>query len=238
MSSLIRPVGVREHDKFRGVYWISFEDGTERLATINLTPGKRVYGEQLVQWEGKEYRVWNPYRSKLAAAIMNGLKEMPIASGSRVLYLGAASGTTVSHVSDIVGNNGIIYSAEFSPRVFREFMEKLVDQGRKNVIPILADARYPEQYIPIVKAVDIAYIDIAQPEQAKILADNADVYVVSHGHVMLVIKAMSIDVTKEPNETFKREIDVLKDRGYEVLDMVHLEPYDTAHAMVIARKTS
>ena len=117
-------------------------------------------------------------------------------------------------------------------------MEKLVDQGRKNVIPILADARYPEQYISIVRTVDIAYIDIAQPFQAKILADNADVYVRSHGHVMLVIKAMSIDVTKEPSETFKREIDVLKDRGYEILDMVHLEPYDTAHAMVIARKTS
>ncbi len=117
-------------------------------------------------------------------------------------------------------------------------MEKLVDQGRKNVIPILADARYPEQYVHIVKAVDIAYIDIAQPFQAKILADNADVYVKSHGYVMLVIKAMSIDVTKEPSETFKREIDVLKDRGYEILDMVHLEPYDTAHAMVIGRKSS
>jgi rRNA 2'-O-methyltransferase fibrillarin (EC 2.1.1.-) len=117
-------------------------------------------------------------------------------------------------------------------------MEKLIDQGRRNVIPILADARYPEQYAHIVKAVDIAYIDIAQPFQAKILADNADVYVKKHGYAMLVIKAMSIDVTKEPSETFKREIDVLKDRGYEILDMVHLEPYDTAHAMVIARKTS
>ena len=238
MSSLIQVVGVKEHDKFKGVYWVSFEDGTERLATVNLTPGKRVYGEQLVQWEGKEYRIWNPYRSKLAAAIMNGLKVMPITEGSKILYLGAASGTTVSHVSDIVGNNGIVYSVEFSPRVFREFMEKLIDQGRRNVIPILADARYPEQYIHIVKSVDIAYIDIAQPFQAKILADNADVYVKSHGYVMLVIKAMSIDVTKEPSETFKHEIDVLKDRGYEILDMVHLEPYDTAHAMVIGRKTS
>ncbi len=238
MSSLIQVVGVKEHEKMRGVYWVSFEDGTERLATMNLTPGKRVYGEQLVQWEGREYRIWNPYRSKLAAAIMNGLKEMPITEGVRMLYLGAASGTTVSHISDIVGNNGIIYSVEFSPRVFREFMEKLVDQGRKNVIPILADARYPEQYIHIVRTVDIAYIDIAQPFQAKILADNADVYVKSNGYVMLVIKAMSIDVTKEPSETFKREIEVLKDRGYEILDMVHLEPYDTAHAMVIGRKTS
>ncbi len=171
MSSLIQVVGgVKEHDKFRGgVYWVSFEDGTERLATINLTPGRRVYGEQLIQWEGKEYRVWNPYRSKLAAAIMNGLKVMPIAEGTRMLYLGAASGTTVSHISDIVGNNGIIYSVEFSPRVFREFMEKLVDQGRKNVIPILADARYPEQYIHIVRTVDIAYIDIAQPFQQRYL---------------------------------------------------------------------
>ncbi len=236
MSSLIKPVGVREHEKFKGVYWITFEDGSERLATANLTPGRKVYGEQLVQWEGVEYRVWNPYRSKLAAAILNGLKVMPIERGCKVLYLGAASGTTVSHVSDIVGEEGVIYSVEFSPRVFREFVEKLIDQGRKNVIPILADARYPEQYVAIVKKCDVAYIDIAQPFQAKILADNADVFVRKHGHVMLVIKAMSIDVTKEPSETFKREIDTLKERGFEILDMVHLEPYDTAHAMVIAKK--
>ncbi|WP_069807489.1 fibrillarin-like rRNA/tRNA 2'-O-methyltransferase [Vulcanisaeta thermophila] len=237
MSSLIKPTGVKAHERFKGVYWVSFEDGSEKLATINLTPGRRVYGEQLVQWEGNEYRIWNPFRSKLAAAIMNGLKVMPIGEGTRVLYLGAASGTTVSHVSDIVGPGGLVYSVEFSPRVFREFMEKIIDQGRRNVIPILADARYPEQYLSIVKTVDVAYIDVAQPFQAKILADNADVYVRGNGYVMLVIKAMSIDVTKEPSETFKREIDHLKERGYEILDMVHLEPYDTAHAIVVARKS-
>lgn len=237
MSSLIKPTGVRPHDKFEGVYFVSFEDGTERLATKNLTPGKRVYGEPLVQWEGEEYRIWNPYRSKLAAAILNGLKVMPITRGSKVLYLGAASGTTVSHVSDIVGPEGVIYSVEFSARVFREFMEKIIDQGRTNCIPILADARYPEQYVSIVKKVDVIYIDVAQPFQAKILADNADVFLRKHGYVMLVIKAMSIDVTKAPDETFKREIDHLKERGFEIVDVVHLEPYDVAHAMVIARRT-
>ena len=57
--------------------------------------------------EGKigkiEYRVWNPFRSKLAAAILGGVDKIHIKPGSKVLYLGAASGTTVSHVADIVG---------------------------------------------------------------------------------------------------------------------------------------
>ncbi len=236
MSSIIRVTDVVQHDKFEGVYVVRFEDGSEKIATRNLTPGKKVYGEQLVQWNGVEYRIWNPYRSKLAAAILNGLKVLPIRSESKVLYLGAASGTTSSHVSDIVGEKGIVYAVEFSARVFREFIEKCIDQGRKNMIPILADARYPEQYAMIVKSVDVIYIDVAQPFQAKILADNADVFLRKHGYAMLVIKAMSIDVTKAPDETFKREIDHLVERGFEIVDKVHLEPYDVAHAMVIARK--
>lgn len=233
----IQPIEVREHEKFPGVYIVRFEDGSERLATRNLTPGKRVYGEQLVRWGDEEYRVWNPYRSKLAAAILNNLKVMPIREGTHMLYLGAASGTTVSHISDIVGPRGIIYSVEFSARVFREFIEKLIDQGRRNTIPILGDARFPFQYSHYVKGVDVAYIDIAQPAQAKLLADNADYFLKKRGYVMLVIKAMSIDVTREPSETFKQEINTLKERGFEILDMVHLEPYDVAHAMVVAQRT-
>jgi fibrillarin-like pre-rRNA processing protein len=232
----IEVVDVRPHERFAGVYVAKFEDGSERLATRNLTPGRRVYGERLIKWGDVEYREWNPYRSKLAAAILNGLKYVPIQEGTHMLYLGAASGTTPSHVSDIVGERGLIYSVEFSPRVFREFMEKLVDQGRRNVVPILGDARFPFQYAHYIKGVDVVYIDIAQPVQAKILADNADYFLKKGGHVMLVIKAMSIDVTKEPSETFKQEINALKERGYEVLDTVHLEPYDVAHAMVIARR--
>jgi fibrillarin-like pre-rRNA processing protein len=156
--------------------------------------------------------------------------------GTHILYLGAASGTTPSHMSDIVGDKGLIYSVEFSPRVFREFMEKLVDQGRRNVVPILGDARFPYQYAHYVKGVDVAYIDVAQPAQAKILADNADYLLKPGGHIMLVIKAMSIDVTAPATETFKQEISTLKERGFDILEVVHLEPYDTAHAMVVAKK--
>jgi fibrillarin-like pre-rRNA processing protein len=221
----IEVVDVRPHERHYGVYIIKFEDGSERLATRNLTPGKRVYGERLIKWGGAEYREWNPYRSKLAAAIANGLKYVPIQEGTHILYLGAASGTTPSHMSDIVGDKGLIYSVEFSPRVFREFMEKLVDQGRRNVVPILGDAKFPYQYAHYVKGVDVAYID-----------DNADCFLKPGGHVMLVIKAMSIDVTAPATETFKQEINTLKERGFDILEVVHLEPYDTAHAMVVAKK--
>ncbi|MEM4810992.1 MAG: fibrillarin-like rRNA/tRNA 2'-O-methyltransferase, partial [Thermofilum sp.] len=131
----IRAVGVEPHEKFPGVYWIEFEDGSKRLATVNLAPRVRVYGEQLVVMGGQEYRVWNPYRSKLAGAIMKNLSINPIAPGSRILYLGTASGTTPSHISDIIGPRGVLYGVEFAPRVMREFIEKVVIH-RRNVIPL------------------------------------------------------------------------------------------------------
>jgi rRNA 2'-O-methyltransferase fibrillarin len=79
------------------------------LVTKNLVPGESVYGEKRISIEGGvdgtkvEYRVWNPFRSKLAAGVLGGLDNIYIAPGKKVLYLGAASGTSVSHVADIVG---------------------------------------------------------------------------------------------------------------------------------------
>ncbi len=227
-------VEVRPHPKFKGVYLVEFEDGSERLATKNLVPGHRVYGEQLVKWNNVEYRIWNPYRSKLAAAILKGIQEMPIKEGDRVLYLGAASGTTASHVSDIIGPSGVVYAVEFAPRVMREFVERC--EPRKNMIPILADAQFPNLYRTIVSEVDVIYADIAQPFQSKILADNADVFLRDGGWGMIAIKAMSIDVTQKPSETYKREINTLKERGFDIVDVVHLEPYDEAHAFVVAKR--
>jgi len=231
------PVSYIAHEKFEGVYWVNFEDGAKRLATVNLAPGIKVYGEPLVKFEQLELRIWNPYRSKLAAAILKGIKELPIREGTRVLYLGAAAGTTPSHVSDIIGKAGILYGVEFAPRVMREFIEKVASY-RKNTIPILADARFPHKYAHIVtEKVDIIYADIAQPFQSKIVADNAEFYLKKDGYIMQAIKAMSIDVTKEPSETYKKEISHLEDRGFNILNVVHLEPYDTAHAFVLAKFT-
>ncbi|MGC8982492.1 MAG: fibrillarin-like rRNA/tRNA 2'-O-methyltransferase [Desulfurococcaceae archaeon] len=230
MSSVI---SVKPHEKYYGVYVAEFEDGSMRLATKNLVPGHRVYGERLFRVEGVEYREWNAFRSKLAAALLNGLEEQPIREGHAILYLGVASGTTASHISDIVGPRGRIYGVDIAPRVLREFL--LVADVRKNLFPILGDARKPQEYRHVVELVDGIYADIAQPEQAAIVADNADMFLAEGGYLLLAIKARSIDVTKEPSEIYKREINTLRDRGFEIVDVVHLEPYDKDHAMIYAR---
>jgi fibrillarin-like pre-rRNA processing protein len=230
MSEVVK---VYEHERYKGVYVVELDDGSARIATRNLAPGKRVYGERLFKWGDVEYREWNPYRSKLAAALLKGLEELPVKEGDRVLYLGAATGTTASHVSDIVGPKGKVYAIDIAPRVMRELI--VVCESRPNMYPILADARKPYEYRHIVEIVDGIYADVAQPEQAELVADNADYFLREGGWLLLAIKARSIDVTKEPSEVFKREIDILKQRGFEIVDMVHLEPFDRDHAMVYAR---
>ncbi|MCS7139999.1 MAG: fibrillarin-like rRNA/tRNA 2'-O-methyltransferase [Candidatus Nezhaarchaeota archaeon] len=226
---------VKLYEGMEGVYVVELEDGSSRLATRNLVPSIKVYGEPLIRYEGVEFRVWDAYRSKLAAAFMKGLKTSPLREGLKVLYLGAASGTTCSHVSDIVGHKGRVYGVEFSPRVMREFLERVV-KYRKNVMPILADARLPAEYAHMVEEVDIIYQDVAQPYQSKILVDNADFYLKRGGWAFLAIKARSIDVTKEPSEVYRRELEVLKNGGFEIVHVVHLEPYDVDHAMILTRR--
>jgi len=227
-----QPVTVKPHEKYYGVYIVELDDGSLKLATKNLTPGHRVYMEKLYRIGGDEYREWNLYRSKLAGALANGLSEQPIREGHRILYLGIASGTTASHISDIIGPSGRIYGVEFAPRVMRELV--LVAEVRKNIYPILGDARKPHEYRHVVETVDGIYADVAQPDQAAIVADNASLFLKDGGYLLLAIKARSIDVTKEPSEIYKREIDTLKQRGFEILDVVHLEPYDKDHAMIYA----
>ena len=227
-------VDVKPHQKFRGIYTATFEDGTEKLVTKNLAPGKSVYGERLVSWQDIEYRVWDPFRSKLAAAIMKGLGTVPIKPNHRVLYLGAASGTTASHISDMVGINGQVYCVEFSARSIRELVNN-VCVFRPNMTPLLEDARMPQRYAMFVSTVDDIYCDIAQPEQTKILADNADLFLKNDGWVILAVKSQSIDVTKQPSEVYKNEIKTLKARGFTITDVVNLEPFEKAHVMVVAK---
>jgi fibrillarin-like pre-rRNA processing protein len=228
-------IKVNLHPKFAEVYQVTLEDGARRLATKNLTPGRNVYGERLVRVEGVEYRVWDAFRSKLAAAILKDLQIVPIKPSHKVLYLGAASGTTASHVSDIVGGKGHVYCVEFASRSIRELVDN-VCAYRLNMSPILEDARFPERYAMFISGkVDDIYCDIAQPEQAKILADNADMFLKSSGWNMLAVKAQSIDVTKEPSEVYKHEVKVLKNRGFRIEEVVYLEPYDKAHAMIVAQ---
>jgi len=212
--------------KLKGVYEIR-----GGVATLNLTPGRRVYGEKLVVRDGKEFRMWNPRRSKLAAAIYKGLKKLPLNKNSRVLYLGAAQGTTPSHISDIA-SQGIVYCLEISPHALRKLLE--VCTFRNNMVPILGDASKPEEYLHLVEKVDVIYQDIAQPRQTEILIKNAELFLKEKGYVMLAIKARSIDTLKEPEKIFAQEIKKLKKAGFRILQDLRLNPYEKDHAFVLA----
>ncbi len=229
-------IRVKPHPVFAEIYQITLEDGAHRLGTKNFAPGRNVYGERLVRVEGTEYRVWDAFRSKLAGAILKGLKTVPILPGNRILYLGAASGTTPSHISDIVGGKGHVYCVEFAQRSLRELVSNVVSY-RVNMSPFLSDARLPQKYAMFIPSkVDVIYCDIAQPEQAKVLADNADALLKEDGWGMLAVKSQSIDVTKPPVQVYQMEAKVLRSRGFRVEQIVDLEPYDIAHAMIVAQK--
>ena len=135
------------------------------LVTKNINPGESVYSEKRIAVESPdgiktEYRVWNPFRSKLAAGILGGLEDIYIKPGAKVLYLGAASGTSVSHVADIVGETGVVYAVEFSHRSGRDLIN--MAKKRINVIPIIEDARHPQKYRMLVGMVDVIFADVAQ----------------------------------------------------------------------------
>jgi fibrillarin-like pre-rRNA processing protein len=205
--------------------------GRKALLTRNLTPGKRVYNEDLVVRNGAEYRTWDPFRSKLAASIIKGLPDDVIHEGSRVLYLGASTGTTLSHISDLVGSKGLVVGVEFAPRVAREFIEH-VARERKNVIPFVADARDPTKYA--VAKVDVVYCDIAQPDQTEIAMTNCLALLKNGGSLVLVVKARSIDVLKEPEKVFSEEKRKLEGAGYRVKAVIELSPFDKDHALILA----
>lgn len=204
-----------------------FRDGS-RIYTKNLVPGKRVYGERLAG----DKREWDPTRSKLGAAIVNGLKEMPVKPGSIVLYLGASTGTTVSHVSDIVGE-GFVYGIEFAERVIRSLFELAGE--RKNIAAIKADARKTDEY-KWVEECDVVVCDVADPQESEIAISNCEKFLRKGGYLFLSVKSQSIDVTKKPQRIYEQEKKKLENAGFEIIQMINLEPHEEKHAMIVAKK--
>jgi len=217
---------------FPGIFRLEV-DSKAVLATRNMTPGRKVYGEQLVDVEGVEYRIWNPYRSKLAAAVLKGLVESPLSIGDKVLYLGVASGTTCSHISDVVGPKGYIWGVDFAPRSLRDLVSN-VARYRLNISPILGDARDPASYSAEVQRVDVLYADVAQPAQAEIVVKNAEMYLRQGGRLAMAIKSRSVNVTRSPREVYSDQVGVLEGGGFTIEEVLELEPYEKDHAMVTA----
>ncbi|OPY30181.1 MAG: Fibrillarin-like rRNA/tRNA 2'-O-methyltransferase [Methanocella sp. PtaU1.Bin125] len=196
----------------------------EWLATQTAFP------EDALSYEGRLYRPWSPATSKLSSMITKGM-QIPLTARSRVLYLGAASGTTVTHVSDIVAD-GIVFAVEFAPRPARDLLRAVA--ARENVVPMIADARRPDLYPPFVDHVDFLYQDVAQPDQAEIAIANADKYLTPGGYAVIAIKARSISAGGDVKDIFRGETERLAER-FEILEKVSLEPLHHDHLAVLCR---
>ncbi len=204
-----------------------------QLYTENLTPGKKVYGEKLVIENGAEYREWDASKSKLAAAILKGSPNIGIRKNDAVLYLGSASGTTASHVSDIVGKEGLIFAVDVAPRVMRDLI--FLCYERKNIVPILANANKVDELKERISAADIVYQDVAQKNQVEIFLKNIDLFLKADGYALIAVKARSIDVTKQPKQIF-REVKEILEKNLVIIDYRELEPFQKDHCMFICKK--
>jgi fibrillarin-like pre-rRNA processing protein len=219
---------VEEHRRLKGVYF-----GKRKLYTKNLVPGKSVYGENLVQENGVEYREWDPKRSKLGSAIAKEVSQIGIKEDDVVLYLGCSTGTTTSHVSDIVGKNGFVFALDFSPRVMRELV--FLAEKRKNIAPIVGDARNPKTYEKNITEVDAIFQDVAQRDQAEIFLKNCDSFLKKGGFGLLAIKARSIDVTRNPSQIFA-EVRKKLEQAIIIVDYRTLEPFEKDHCIFVCKK--
>lgn len=201
-----------------GVAYRDF-DGEQRLATR----GRPVYGEATADG----WRAWNVTRSKLGALYEMGLKP-GLTAGDTVLYLGAATGTTVSHVADFAGPS---YAVEFAPRPMRELLSVVAD--RDNLFPLLKDARKPETYAHIVEAeVDVIVQDVATRGQADVALQNRR-FLAPDGRLVAMLKTRSESVTEAPESVFTRAKQALAS-AYTIEQTTRLEPFHEDHYAIIA----
>ncbi|MBI4440453.1 fibrillarin-like rRNA/tRNA 2'-O-methyltransferase [Candidatus Woesearchaeota archaeon] len=203
------------------------------LYTKSILKGNDVYGERIVNEGNDEYREWNPQKSKLCAAILNGVPNIFLRKGDFVLYLGSSTGTTVSHVSDIVGTEGLVFAIDIAPIVMRDLV--FLSEKRNNIVPVLADANMPETYRERISLVDFLYQDVAQKNQVEIFLKNARMYLKKGGYALIAVKARSIDVSKRPGEVYRQVFNEIEKSGMKIIDKRNLDPFQRDHLMLFCK---
>lgn len=204
----------------------------KKIYTQNLVPRQRVYGESLRFFNSKEYREWSPTKSKIAAGLAKGVKGIVIKEGDAVLYLGIASGTTASHISDCVGKSGIIFGIDIAPVGMRQLV--FLSHQRHNIVPILTDAGHPEKYFHRICQCDLLIQDLAQKNQVDIFLNNLQ-FIKPGGIGILSVKSRSVDITKTPRQIYETVLQQLE-KHIKIIDWKELDPYEMDHALFVVQK--
>ncbi len=203
-----------------------------KIYTLDREDGRPFYGEEIIEVKGEHYREWIPWRSKLGALFKKRDLSIPDVD---VLYLGAAQGTTVSHLSDIL-DKGRIFAVEFSSVAFRKLVH--LSRRRDNIVPILADAFHPERYRSMVPSVGMLYQDVSQKDQTRMFSTNGEMFLDKNGLGILMLKARSVDVTARPEDVYNDSEGELRTHGYEVISIEDLSPFQKDHAAIEVRYRS
>ena len=214
--------------------WTRTEDDRPSFFTEALGSAPVVYGERTLPLPTATLRCWEPGRSKLGAALAKGWTEPIPRPGERWLYLGAATGTTASHVADLVGPTGMVYGVEKSVRPFARLLR--LSEGYPNLIPILGDARRPAEYLGTVPPVDGVYLDVAQPDQIEIAWANTRLFLRGSGVLLLALKTASMGRAREPRAHLAHAEAQLAE-GFEMFPSLGLEPFHRRHYLLAGLAT-
>ena len=198
----------------------------DRIYTVSQYQ-RSVYGEKVIKRKDTFLRSWEPKKSKMAAAIGNGLKKLPIGEDTETLYLGASSGTTVSHISDL-SPDGKIFAIEVAPEPFAKLLD--LSEERNNIYPVLDSARLPEKYdFFLGHSPDIIYQDISQKDQTDILLRNMDAFP-EWSYAFFMLKAISIDSSRRPEDVLNEQIEKLRRRkGIRIIETINISNYHRGH---------
>jgi len=110
-----------------------------------------------------------------------------------------------------------------------------VASRRKNIIPLFADATQPSSYAPLVETVDMLIQDVAHPDQAGIAMKNS-VFLKTGGPALIVVKARSVDVSRNPESVVEEICRILEESPLTVGKVIWLEPYHRDHAILVCKK--
>jgi len=212
-----------------GTLWRRVVDGRDEWFTAGLGDPPLVGTERFVPAEGRLLRHWDPTRSKLGAALYRGYDGRRPARGERWLYLGAAAGTTATHVADLVGPEGAVFAVEKSVRPFARLLR--VAERYPNLLPILADARTPDAYSGVVPPVDGLYADVAQPDQVAIVLENARRFLRIDGIALVALKTSSMGRHESARGHLEQASASLARAGV-VGEAVRLDPFHRQHYLL------
>ena len=214
------------------IFWVTVRN-EKKLATLSNVSTNQDYKENLVEMNGKQHSIWNPYMSKLAAAIINGMEIFPILKKTKILYLDPTSEKTIKHISDIVGINGKIFVVRNIMKNSKNFLEQIA-KNRSNIFTIIPDKTNPARLTGMTEMVDVIYIDIAEHNQTEIAIQNCKNHLRIGGFLMLIVPTKNIDFTNNPSKKNQEERKKLQ-TSFDIIQEINLMDFFKEYSMIIAK---